>query len=237
MTGESTIRLAESDADIERCFPVTAQWELCRRLLDALGFVFERGRLDRSSHPFTLLAGTDDVRLTIRTREEDLTGAEMTTLHEGGHGLYDQGFLPGDRDSLLGEAPSMGLHESQSRLWENHVGRSLAFWRYLHPVLDSLFPDEMEGLDAESFHRAVNVVRPGAIRVDADEMSYHLHILLRYELEIALLSGNLPVAELRSAWNERSAALVGTTPSSDREGVRNTRTSRIRQSIDARQGD
>src|SRR5258706_1760999 len=113
----------------------------------------------------------------------------------------------------------MGLHESQSRLWENHVGRSLAFWRYLHPVLGSLFSDAMDGLDVESFHRAVNLVRPGTIRVDADEMSYHLHILLRYELEIALLSGNLAVPELRAAWNERSAALIGIKPSSDREGV------------------
>ena len=202
-----------------RRFPDAAQWEMCRRILLAMGFDFERGRLDRSTHPFTLDAGQNDIRLTIRISEDDPSQAVLTVLHEGGHAIYDQGFAAADRDSLLGEAPSMGLHESQSRLWENHVGRSLAFWRYLYPVLGTLFPDAMDGLDVESFHRAVNFVRPGAIRVHADEMSYHLHILLRYELEIALLSGDLPVPELRAAWNERSAALIGTTPSSDREGV------------------
>jgi carboxypeptidase Taq len=210
---------AAGDLLAARRFPVAAQWELCRGLLDALGFVFERGRLDRSSHPFTLLAGTDDVRLTIRTREEDLTGAVMTTLHEGGHGLYDQGFQPGDRNSLLGEAPSMGLHESQSRLWENHVGRSLAFWQHLFPAIRSLFPEAAAGLSGETFHRWVNRVRPGVIRVSADEMSYHLHILLRYELELALLAGDLSAGDLPGAWNERSAALIGVTPASDREGV------------------
>jgi carboxypeptidase Taq len=202
-----------------RRFSDQAQWELCRRILTAIGFDFERGRLDRSTHPFTMDAGRNDIRLTIRTSEDDPSKAVLALLHEGGHALYDQGFAAADRDSLLGEAPSMGLHESQSRLWENHVGRSLAFWRYLFPALGSVFSDTMEGLDAESFHRAVNIVRPGKIRVDADEMSYHLHILLRYELEIGLLSGDLAVPDLPAAWNERSAALIGTKPSSDREGV------------------
>jgi carboxypeptidase Taq len=195
------------------------QWVLCRRILASIGFEFERGRLDHSTHPFTMDAGQNDIRLTIRVSENDPSKAVLTVLHEGGHALYDQGFAASDRDSLLGEAPSMGLHESQSRLWENHVGRSLALWQYLYPILGSLFSDAMQGLDAQSFHRAVNLVRPGTIRVNADEMSYHLHILLRYELEIALLSGNLAVPDLRAAWNERSATLIGTKPTSDREGV------------------
>jgi carboxypeptidase Taq len=113
----------------------------------------------------------------------------------------------------------MGLHECQSRLWENHVGRSAAFWHYVFPKLAALFPDATQGLDGEDFYRAVNVVRPGTNRVAADEMSYHLHIVLRYELEIALLSGSLQVRDLPEIWNARSAALIGARPTSDREGV------------------
>jgi carboxypeptidase Taq len=172
-----------------RKFVEAGQWELSRQLLAAIGFAFERGRLDRSTHPFSLLAGLNDVRLTIRVDESNLSEAVLAALHEGGHGLYDQGFDPGDRDTLLAEAPSMGLQESQARLWENHVGRSRAFWDYAFPHLQKLFPDAVSGLDAEPFYRSVNLVRPGVNRVAADEVSYHLHIVLRYELEVALISG------------------------------------------------
>ena len=202
-----------------RIFAEAQQWDLCRRALGAIGFEFERGRLDRSTHPFTLFAGQNDVRLTIRVREDDLASALLAALHEGGHGLYDQGFARQDRDWLLGDAPSMGLHESQSRLWENHVGRSLAFWRYLFPTLRALFPDAAKGLDPETLHRSVILVCPDVNRVDADEMSYHLHIVLRYELEIALLSGALSVRDLPIVWNERSTALLGATPATDKDGV------------------
>jgi carboxypeptidase Taq len=200
-------------------FAEAGQWDLCRRLLAAMGFAFDRGRLDRSTHPFTLYAGANDVRLTIRVDETDLPSAVLAALHEGGHGLYDQGFDANDRDTLLSEAPSMGLQESQARLWENHVGRSRAFWDYVLPSLQRLFPDAMRGLDADSFYRDVNVVRPGLIRVASDEISYHLHIVLRYELEVALIAGSLGIADLPEAWNERSASLIGTRPASDREGV------------------
>ena len=202
-----------------RKFAEDGQWELCRELLAAIGFQFERGRLDRSTHPFTLYAGINDVRLTIRVDEDDLSSAVLACMHEGGHGLYDQGFDPANSDRLLGEAPSMGLHECQSRLWENHVGRSLAFWRFAFPRLRNFFPEAVRGLDGDAFCRAVNVVKPGVNRVSADEMSYHLHIALRYELEVALLSGALTVRDLPGAWDERSAALIGVTPQSDREGV------------------
>jgi carboxypeptidase Taq len=200
-------------------FAEAGQWDLCRRLLAAMGFAFDRGRLDRSTHPFTLFAGVNDVRLTIRVDETDLPAAVLAALHEGGHGLYDQGFDPNDRHTLLSEAPSMGLQESQARLWENHVGRSRAFWDYVFPSLPKLFPDAMRGLDAESFYRDVNVVRPGLIRVAADEISYHLHIVLRYELEVALISGALGIRDLPAVWNERSASLIGARPASDCEGV------------------
>jgi carboxypeptidase Taq len=202
-----------------RKFAEAGQWELSRQLLAAMGFAFERGRLDRSTHPFSILAGLNDVRLTIRVDESNLSEAVLAALHEGGHGLYDQGYDPEDRDTLLAEAPSMGMQESQARLWENHVGRSRAFWDYVFPRLQELFPDAVSGLDAEAFYRRVNLVRPGVNRVAADEVSYHLHIVLRYELEVALISGSLSVRDLPQAWNERSTSLIGATPASDREGV------------------
>jgi carboxypeptidase Taq len=201
-----------------RAFPEAAQWRVCRSLLERMGFSFERGRLDRSSHPFTLAAGSDDVRLTIRCSEANLGSALFATLHEGGHGLYDQGYAASDRDRLTGDAPSMGIHESQSRLWENAVGRSQAFWQGFFPQLRAAFPDALAGLDADALYRAVNVVERSCNRVESDEVTYNLHIVLRYELELALLSGELPVADLPSAWNERSRALLGVTPASDRDG-------------------
>lgn len=202
-----------------RSFAEPGQWQLCREILCAVGFDFQRGRLDRSTHPFTAQTGLHDVRLTIRVHEDDLPRAVLTTLHEGGHGLFDQGFLASDRDSLLGDSPSMGLHESQSRLWENHLGRSRSFWERWFPRIQSLFPNAADGLSPEHFHRAVNAVHRGTSRVGADEVSYHLHVLLRYELELALIAGELTVSELPAAWNERSRSLLGVVPSSDREGV------------------
>jgi carboxypeptidase Taq len=202
-----------------RQFAEPAQWELCRRILASVGFDFARGRLDRSTHPFTLFAGADDVRMTIRVREDDVTAAVLTALHEGGHGLYDQGFRPEDRDRLLGEAPGMALHEAQARLWENHVGRSRGFWQHWLPALRLLFPDGAAGLEPDDLHRAVNTVRAGVNRVGADEISYHLHIVLRFELELALLHDDLGTSELPLAWAERSRALLGVAPAGDREGV------------------
>ena len=202
-----------------RCFAEAGQWDLCRRILAAIGFDFERGRLDRSTHPFTAQMGAHDIRLTIRVREDDMPSAVLTTLHEGGHGLYDQGFMPTDRDSFLGEAPSMGLHESQSRLWENHIGRSRSFWDRWFPVIQALFPEATEGLSGETFFRVVTSVKRGSSRVNSDEVSYHLHILLRYELERRLISGELSVPDLPEAWNESCRTLLGQTPESDRAGV------------------
>ena len=163
--------------------------------------------------------GTHDVRLTIRVREDDLPSAVLTTLHEGGHGLYDQGFMPTDRDSFLGEAPSMGLHESQSRLWENHIGRSRSFWHRWFPTIQAIFPEATAGLSGETFFQVVTAVKRGSSRVNSDEVSYHLHILLRYELERQLISGGLTVHDLPDAWNQNCRSLLGHTPTSDRDGV------------------
>jgi carboxypeptidase Taq len=202
-----------------RHFEAVQQWELSRRVLSAMGFDFARGRLDPSTHPFTMMMGRDDVRVTSRVHEDDITCGLLATIHEGGHALYDQNIREEDRDRLIGISTSMGLHECQARLWENHVGRARAFADYLAPMLHELFPEAMKGIDADAFHRGINAVRAGTNRVNADEMSYHLHIVLRYELETALLSGALAASELPEAWNAKSRALLGVVPETPREGV------------------
>ncbi len=194
------------------------QEAFCRGLLVDMGFDYTRGRVDRSTHPFTLVAGDDDVRITIRVAEHDPLRAIFATLHEGGHALYDQGLPKTFAGTLLADGPSTGMHESQARLWENHVGRSRAFWQHYLPKLKSLFPDSLAGLDAEEFQREINVVTPGTNRITADPVTYDLHILLRYELEVALLGGTLDVADLPGAWTELSRRYLGVTPITAREG-------------------
>ncbi|HVY65486.1 MAG TPA: carboxypeptidase M32 [Gammaproteobacteria bacterium] len=194
------------------------QREFCATLLADIGFDFARGRLDRSSHPFTLMAGEDDVRLTFRSRADDPVRSIFATLHEGGHALYDQGYPRDLHGRLLADAPSTGVHEAQARLWENHVGRSGAFWQRYFATLRELFPAALAGSDARSLHRAINVVAPGLNRVAADEATYNLHILLRYELENALLGGDLAVADLPGAWNERQRHHLGVVAPTARDG-------------------
>jgi carboxypeptidase Taq len=194
------------------------QRQFCTSLLRDIGFDFARGRLDRSTHPFTMMAGDDDVRLTIRSSADDPLRAIFATLHEGGHALYDQGLPRELRGTLLCDAPSMGAHESQARLWENHVGRSAAFWRHYFARLQAAFPARLESLDSRSFQRAINVIVPNTNRVAADEATYNLHVLVRYELEIALLDGDLAVADLPGAWDERYQKYLGVSAQAPRDG-------------------
>jgi carboxypeptidase Taq len=213
---EQTCRYAR--AKFRGTFPEDAQREFCIGLLKDMGFDFARGRVDRSTHPFTMMAGEDDVRLTLRSSPEEPLRAFFATLHEGGHALYDQGLPVALRGTMLADAPSLGLHESQARLWENHVGRSSAFWAHYFPELARRFPQALAGLDARAFQRAMNVVAPTLNRVGADEATYNLHVLARYDLEIALLDGELDVADLPGAWGERYEHYLGITPTSAREG-------------------
>ena len=199
-------------------FAEDEQHEFCLALLADMGFDFARGRVDRSTHPFTMMAGEDDVRLTLRSSPEDPLRAIFATLHEGGHALYDQGLPVSLRGTLLADAPSLGLHECQARLWENHVGRSNSFWAHYFPKLEQRFPQALAGLDARAFQRAMNVVAPTLNRVGADEATYNLHVLARYDLEIALLDGALDIADLPSAWDERYVHYLGIKPTSAREG-------------------
>ncbi len=204
---------------VGRRFDLARQWELSLTLLRAIGFDLQAGRLDRSTHPFTMRSHATDVRVTNRFREDDPLPGIFGALHEGGHGLYEQGFAPSIHGTPLAEACSFGLHESQSRLWENLVGRSLPFWRAFFPELRRLFPEALQGVDVERFWRAVNEVRPTHVRVEADEVTYNLHIALRLRIEQALISGELPSAELPSAWNEASREILGLVPPDDSLGV------------------
>lgn len=193
-------------------FPIPVQQTFNEDVLKAMGFDLEAGRLDASAHPFTEGLACRDVRLTTRYREDDVQNALYSTLHEGGHGLYEQGFNEADALTPLAEAVSLGIHESQSRLWENAIGRSLPFWRWLTPRLRSCFAELPAEVTPEALSRRANRVGASFIRVEADEVSYNLHIVLRFRLEKALFEGGLKVADLEGAWNEGMLSLLGIKP-------------------------
>lgn len=198
-----------ADKDQTDCF-----WALAQ----AMGFAGSGGRLDTTVHPFCSGMGPQDVRMTTRYHDDDLLEGLSTTMHEMGHGLYEQG-LPADHFGLpLGESVSLGIHESQSRLWENHIGRTAAFGRWLLPQLEERFGDRFDTIDAEEYHRRQCAVVPGYIRVDADEATYDLHIWLRFGLERAMIRGDLAVADLPQAWNSRFEELFGFPVDRDANG-------------------
>ncbi|MFP4374063.1 MAG: carboxypeptidase M32 [Spirochaetaceae bacterium] len=202
-----------------RRFHRAGQEAFGRFVLEHMGYEFSRGRLDVSAHPFTDKLGRDDVRVTTRYNEEFLTSSIFGTIHEGGHALYELGFPKSIKDTILGEGASMGIHESQSRLWENFIGRSLPFWRYFYPHLQRQFPDELADVGLDDYYRAVNRVEPTFIRVEADEVTYSLHIILRFNLEKQLVTRELEVEDLPDAWREESKTLLGIVPRSDADGV------------------
>lgn len=204
---------------VRRTFPADVQDRFARRAAAAIGFDFNRGRLDVTAHPFCCTLGPDDCRITTRFHEDFFNAAFFGVLHEAGHGIYEQG-LPADRYGLpTGEAVSLGIHESQSRLWENMVGRSRAFWSHFYPQARECFPAALADVPPDDFYFAVNEVRPSLIRVEADEATYNLHILIRFELERAMLDGGLQAADLPGAWNEKYRRYLGIAPPNNREGV------------------
>ncbi|MCD8528960.1 MAG: hypothetical protein LRY27_03110 [Chitinophagales bacterium] len=177
------------------------QWDFGMYILKELNFDFEAGRQDISEHPFTTSFNPLDVRLTTRIKEDNLHDMIWSCIHEGGHGLYEQG-LPEEQYGMpCGEAVSLGIHESQSRFHENNIGRSLMFWQKYYPVLQKEFRQHLSKIEVNTFYKAVNVVKPSFIRTDADELTYHFHIMIRYELEKQLLEGSLKVKDLKEAWN------------------------------------
>jgi carboxypeptidase Taq len=202
-----------------KTFDTEAQWKFTMHLLEQMGFDLEAGRQDRSTHPFTGGTGLFDVRLTTRLFPHLPLSSVFSTIHEGGHGLYEQGFDPAHERTLFAQAPSMGLHESQSRLWENVVGRSEAFWSHFFPRYQALFATQLAGVTLPEFLREVNRVERSFIRVEADEVTYNLHIVLRYELELELIRGGFQAKDLEAAWNEKTRQLLGLEVTKVTEGV------------------
>jgi carboxypeptidase Taq len=195
------------------------QREFSRRVLKAIGYDFQRGRLDETAHPFTITLGRADVRLTTRYNPSFIVSGIFGTIHEAGHGLYELGIGEELAGTLLADGASMGIHESQSRMWENLFGRSLPFWQHFFPDLQALFPDALAGIGVEEFYRGINAVQPSLIRVEADEVTYNLHILARFELEKRLIAGELGVEDLPVAWNQQYRDLLDIDPPDDAQGV------------------
>jgi carboxypeptidase Taq len=201
-------------------FDEAKQEEFGRGVISAFGYDWKRGRLDRVVHPFCVpLGGPGDVRITTRFDPSWLSPALFAILHEAGHAMYEQGVDPAYSRSPLSSGTSMGVHESQSRLWENLVGRSRAFWSFYYPTLQEAFPEALLEIDLETFYRAVNESKPSEIRVQADELTYNLHILLRFELEVTLLEGGLTISELPAAWDAKMDEYLGVTPEDHAKGV------------------
>lgn len=195
------------------------QLAFAHRLVADIGFDFSRGRIDLSTHPFTTSFSVYDVRFTVRYKQDDLSEVLTGALHEMGHALYEQGIDPKYEDTPLANGASFAVHESQSRMWENLIGRSRAFWTHFFPALKQVFPENLSDVSVDAFYRALNKVQPGFIRVDADEVTYNFHIILRFELEQALLTDDLKVDDLPGAWNEKMQTYLGLRPPDDAKGV------------------
>ncbi len=210
----------DREAPLRGEFDEERQEEFGREVISRFGYDWSRGRQDRAVHPFCInFGGPDDVRITTRVDRNLVQIALFAFCHEAGHGLYEQGVNPAYSRTPLTGGVSMGVHESQSRLWENLVARSRPFWSHFYPRLRSVFPDALNGTGAEGFYRAVNAVRPSPIRTEADELTYNLHVLLRFELEVDLFEGDLSAADLPEAWNAKTREYLGFTPETDAVGV------------------
>ncbi len=207
------------DTCMRQYFPEAGQWAFGVDVARQLGFDFERGRLDKTHHPFTTEFSVGDVRITTRVDEHEFGYALFSTIHEAGHAMYEQGVRPDLEGTPLGHGTSAGVHESQSRLWENIVGRGRPFWQHFYPKLQALFPDQLGRVPLETFHRAVNKVQRSLIRTEADEVTYNLHVMIRFDLELQMLEGKLAVRDLPEAWRARYTADLGITPPDDRDGA------------------
>jgi carboxypeptidase Taq len=214
-------RIAESAQRarrLQKSFPVARQRAFGEAVAVALGFDSERGRFDLGVHPCCTGIGPGDCRLVLRFDAQDFAGGLLTILHEVGHGLYEQGLDPEHYGTPMGEPPSVGMDEAQARLWENRVGRSRGFWQHFYPGAKALFPAALAGIKLDEFLLTVNRVQPSLIRVNADEVTYNLHTLVRFELERALMSGDLKTNDIPEAWNAGYRRYLGVEPSNDREG-------------------
>lgn len=207
------------EACLHRTYPREGQAAFFNEVIRAFGYDFDRGRCDISPHPFTTKFSIGDVRITVRYKENDLGEALFSAFHESGHAMYEQGIDPSYEGTPLGDGTSAGVHESQSRLWENLVGRSRGFWEFYYPRLQVVFPAQLGDVSLDTFYRAVNKVQRSLIRTDADEVTYNLHVMLRFDMELALLEDRLAVRDLPDAWRARFEADLGIVPPDDRDGA------------------
>lgn len=202
-----------------RHYDLGKQRELSRVMLERMGYDFAAGRLDETLHPFETTLNRYDVRVTTKYLVDDVRSALFSTIHEGGHALYEQGISPELMGTPLSQGTSMGIHESQSRFWENMIGRSRGFWDFNYGTLLHLFPSQLADVSVDDFYRGINDVQPSLIRIEADELTYNLHIMIRYEIEKGLINGSLQVADLPEIWREKMRDYLGVVPENDADGV------------------
>ncbi|MCI8895593.1 MAG: carboxypeptidase M32 [Lachnospiraceae bacterium] len=207
------------DGFLNQNYPIEKQKELCRFLAEYIGFDFNRGVMAESEHPFTTNFHNHDVRITNHFHEDRLDFACFSVIHEGGHALYEQGIDDGITMTPIGEGTSMGMHESQSRFYENNLGRSRAFWMPIYHKVQELFPEQLGGVGLEEFYRAINKSAPSLIRTEADELTYPFHVMIRYEIEKMIFQGEVSVEELPAVWNRKYQEYLGVSPDSDTNGI------------------
>lgn len=207
------------DAPLRQHFPEAQQWQLSLRALQLVGFDMKRGRLDRAEHPFTTRFSSRDVRITTNMKPTYFSSGLFSTMHEAGHALYEQGIPWSFHRTPLDNGATLSIHESQSLLWENLIGRSRLFWQHFLPVARELFPTQLAGVSLDRMYRAVNRVQPSPVRLEADEVTYDLHIFIRFELEQALITGALAVKDLPEAWSDKYQSYLGVRPPDDSVGV------------------
>ena len=204
---------------LKKNYSPAKQWEFSIEILKKLNFNFNIGRQDKSVHPFTTSLSSTDTRITTRIWESFLPACLFGTIHECGHALYETGFKKEIHDTFLADGSSLGFHESMSRLWENIVGRSREFWNYWYPLLQKFYPENLNDYPEEKFYRTINMVQPSFIRVEADEVTYGLHIILRFELEKEIINNGISISDLPELWNTKMEDLLGITPPDDAKGV------------------
>ncbi len=214
-----TSQPAADDSCLRQTFPEDQQLAFTIEVIRQLGYDFKRGRQDKSAHPYTTKFSLGDVRITTRVNVNDLGDALFSSIHEAGHAMYEQGIRMDLDGTPLAGGTSSGVHESQSRLWENLVGRSRDFWQSFYPRIQAVFPDQLKSIAFDTFYRAINKVQRSLIRTDADEVTYNLHVMIRFDLEMALLEGRLAVHDLPEAWHARYRSDLGITAPDDRDGV------------------
>jgi carboxypeptidase Taq len=214
-----TERPAADDACLRQPIPTDRQLAFGIEVIRKFGYDFARGRQDLTHHPYMTKFSLGDVRITTRTRENDFTDSLFSTLHECGHALYEQGIRMELEGTPLATGTSSGVHESQSRLWENLVGRSLPFWRHFYPAIQSAFPEALKRVPLETFYAAINKVERSLIRTDADEVTYNLHVMLRFDIELDLLEGRIAIADLPEVWRARFKQDIGIAVPDDRNGA------------------